>query len=103
MEEQAYRLQEALQRGSASVEGIAGQCAAMQKLFSTMQRVADGPVPELAARGIGCGPEPAGWERGWGGNALLAAEHEAQVSTSQQQGEVTFATEHLTLREVRDR
>lgn len=40
MEEQRSRLQDALERSHASIEGIAGQCAAMRELFAALQKVA---------------------------------------------------------------
>jgi DNA-binding NtrC family response regulator len=48
MEEQRSRLQNALERSHASIEGIAGQCAAMRELFTALQKVAL-EKPELFA------------------------------------------------------
>lgn len=108
IEEQRCQLQEALVRSTESLEGIADQCAAMRKLFNAMQTLegqepvseqagfedeAAGAMPGLAsAEGSYCDPKGAGEgsERHDRGGAPLVAD-------------LALQTEHLTLREVRDR
>ena len=59
IEEQRLRLLDALERSTASIEGIAGQCAAIRELFSNMQSVAlEGP--ELVQGQTDAGRESAG-------------------------------------------
>ena len=105
IEEQRCQLQEALVRSTESLEGIADQCAAMRKLFNAMQTLegqesvseqagfedeAAGPIPGLASvEGSYCDQKGAGEAHDTGVAPLVA--------------ELALQTEHLTLREVRDR
>lgn len=143
MEEQRSRLQDALERSHASIEGIAGQCAAMRELFSALQKVAL-EKPELFgdygnAEGDAVGAvgrwtaevanslEQAGVNSGCLQQArkvAMVAEHlalptqplnapttlalltdtlELAEPSNQPTVYLSLPTEHLTLREVRDR
>lgn len=82
LEEQSSRLKETLERTNEGIEGIAGQCQALKRLFSPRQATSQHDL--LAARGApgaeGCEEESAGGETGAGTGGG-----------------------HLTLREARDR
>ena len=100
LEAQRSRLQEALGRCSGGMEEIAGQCAAMQELFSSLQRV----TLDLPETGTGeTAAEPAGRQVALRiGAARL--ERNGPGRASQRQGsKMTLPSETLTLREVRDR
>lgn len=57
VEEERRRLQETLERRGLGPEGIVGQCAAMQRVFSAAQMVALSDVPLLIAGETGTGKE----------------------------------------------
>jgi len=144
VEEQRSRLQAALERSHAGIEGIAGQCAAMRELFSALQKVAL-EKPELFGNYRGDEGDAVSAVGRWtagvatsleqiGGNSgclqqkrkvAMAAEKltmpteqlnapttlapstdtlaELAEQSSQPAGYLSLPTEHLTLREVRDR
>lgn len=83
LEEQSWRLKETLERTTAGIEGIAGQCLALQRLFS-FRTAAVEPGREGRMAAGGAGDPPSGEGRG------TPARLEPPGG-------------HLTLREVRDR
>lgn len=98
IEEQKTRLQDALERSSAGIEGIAGQLTAIKALMASLQMSAAWDLPDMdvrvselmAARSAAKGATvPAGGARG---GAIVA----------QPEVEVTPPPGNLTLREVRD-
>jgi two-component system, NtrC family, response regulator len=57
LEEDQRRLQETLERRGGGLEGIVGQCAAMQRVFTAVQMVAASDVPVLITGESGTGKE----------------------------------------------
>jgi len=57
LEEERRRLKETLERRGMGLEGIVGQCAAMQRVFSAVQMVAASDVPVLITGEAGTGKE----------------------------------------------
>ena len=57
LEEERRRLKETLERRGLGLEGIVGQCAAMQRVFSAVQMVAASDVPVLITGESGTGKE----------------------------------------------
>jgi len=102
LEEQRFRLQEALELYSASVEGIAGQCGALKELFTAVQKVAPFELSELSKVPRFAAGSSA--ERGSSGTGEEA--HAAKRRSGGGMGrvqEVPSAPGSLTLREARDR
>jgi DNA-binding NtrC family response regulator len=114
LEEQSRELQEALKRSSAGLEGIADHCAAMQKLSSSLQKVALVSLPggSRNKRAAGAGePENSLTQTSPGAQPQKEPEladephwsEERHRSEERHNGDAGLLTEHLTLREVRDR
>ena len=103
VEEQSCKLKEALERTTAGIQGIAGQCVALQRIFSLRQVLpphGSQPAPE----GIDTGSEPA--SSPWGATAAAACllgQAELAQGGMAQVARVTLPAENLTLREARDR
>lgn len=57
LEEERRRLQETLDRRGQGLEGIVGQCAAMQRVYSAAQMVSASDVPVLITGELGTGKE----------------------------------------------
>ena len=57
LEEEQRRLQQVLERRGLGLEGMVGQCAAMQRIFSAVQMVAASDVPVLITGESGTGKE----------------------------------------------
>lgn len=97
MEEQRSRLQDALERSHASIEGIAGQCAAMRELFSALQKVAL-EKPELFGDYKNAEGDAVGAVERWtAGVANSLEQARGNSGCLQQAGKVALATERLAL------
>jgi DNA-binding NtrC family response regulator len=103
VEEQMTRLQEALDRSNAGIEGIAGQCAALKDAFEAIQRAKQMERPDATTAASEV-PAPEGVEPGAFSLGLHAsgAPESLQFPFMSVQA-ATFPQEGLTLREARDR
>jgi len=102
LEEQRFRLQEALELYSASVEGIAGQCGALKELFTAVQKVAPFELSELSKVPRFAAGSRA--ERGSPGTGADCGAGKRRKGGGVGRGpEVPSASGSLTLREARDR
>lgn len=101
VEEQIGRLQEALERSTAGIEGIAGQCAALKDAFQALQRVKHLDVPDPATGGASAKAVD-GVSSGSAAMGLCACEANGSLRYPFHAAEAA-PPGSLTLREVRDR
>lgn len=97
MEEQRSRLQDALERSHASIEGIAGQCAAMRELFSALQKVALEKPELFGGYGNAEGDAVGAVERWTAGVANSLEQAGVNSGCLQQARKVAMAAEQLAL------
>ncbi|HBA89146.1 MAG TPA: DNA-binding response regulator [Geobacter sp.] len=94
LEEQSSLLKEALERTTAGIEGIAGQCVALQRLFPPGPVVSLQLAERMSGDDLNCGTCR---------DAPLGGEGGVVAGGMAQPGGVRPQSGHLTLREARDR
>jgi len=98
VEEQSCKLKETLERTNAGIEGIAGQCVALQRLFTPRHLTL--PASEPHAEGVDTGNPPKG---SLIGGAAVTGQSLPVLGGAPQVAGMTLPAENLTLREARDR
>ena len=102
VEEQSCRFKETLERTTAGLEGIAGQCVALQRLFGTRQTVPFGE-PQVSGEAADAGMMRCVGADLPGVVTSGGTEQVVQVGGAAQRAGTMLSSRRLTLREARDR